>query len=85
MHLTVRTLTPKTASSGPKILGCEIHGKTRDIEKLALLVEEKISEGVVGDRFVIDEEYSLQNEVALEFELREEGFDPGSLDPYLRG
>ena len=85
MHLTIRTLTPKTASSGPKILDCEIHGRIQDIAKLALLVEKKVSEGIIGDRFVIDEEYSVENQVALEFEIREEGFDPASLDPYLKG
>ncbi len=83
MHLTIRTLTPKTTNLGPKILDCEIWGRTHDIEKLARLVEEKVGESSVGDTFTIDTEYSEHNEAILDFEVRAEGFDPASADPYL--
>jgi hypothetical protein len=38
----------------------------------------------VGDRFIVDAEYAENNEAVLEFEIREEGFDPASIDPQLQ-
>ncbi len=60
-----------------------ISGTLEDFRRLARLVEEKMNTSLVGDKFLIDKEYSKENEIALEFEVREEGFGPSNVDPYL--
>ena len=79
MHLKIETWhEPEIVGEGPRI-----SGTLDDLRRLARLVEEKVDASSAGDQFIIDEEYSEKNKVALVFEVREEGFDPASMDPYL--
>jgi len=60
-----------------------IHGTLIDLERLAELVDAKAARLQPGDRIRIREEYASTSQYALVLHLREESFDPSSLDPSL--
>ena len=66
----------------PMITKDAVYGRMDDFANLSKVIEEKIH----GENalFVIDKEYSSENELILEFKVQEEGFDPASLDSSLK-
>jgi hypothetical protein len=75
-----------------KLMTCEeagiteqaICGTTSDFRRLAMIVRGKLDSCGVGSKFIIGNEYAEGSEAVLEFEVREEGFDPASVDPLLQ-
>lgn len=63
--------------------GHSIHGTLLDLERLADLVDARVAVLRPGDRVRIREEYSATSEYGLVLALREDGFDPASLDGNL--
>ena len=61
-----------------------IHGTLRDLERLAKIVETRAAELQPGQQAQVREEYSASSEYALVLDLREDGFDPASMDGNLR-
>jgi hypothetical protein len=61
-----------------------ICGRLPDFRRLAEIVEKKLNLCSVGDRFKVDAAYAENNKAVLEFEIREEDFDPASADPQLQ-
>ena len=61
-----------------------ICGTLSDFRKLAAIVENKLNECGVGDTFIIGHEYAEGTRAMIEFEVREEGFDPASADSLLQ-
>ena len=61
-----------------------ICGTLSDFRKLAAIVENKLNASSAGSTFTIDDEYAEGTQAILEFEVREEGFDPASADPLLQ-
>jgi len=60
-----------------------IHGTLLDLERLAELVDAQAAVLQPGDRVRIREKYSATSEYGLVLVLREDGFDPASLDESL--
>jgi hypothetical protein len=60
-----------------------IHGTLQDLERLAELVDARLAVLHPGERARIREEYSPTSEYGLVLDLREDGFDPASLDGNL--
>jgi hypothetical protein len=63
--------------------GHAIHGPLPDLERLARLVDERASALQPGEQARIREEYAPSAEYGLVVTLREDGFDPASLDGNL--
>jgi hypothetical protein len=61
-----------------------ICGTLSDFRKLAAIVENKLIASSAGSTFTIGDEHAEGNQAILEFEVREEGFDPASADPLLQ-
>lgn len=70
-------------AQAPNISDHAIEGTQQDISRLALIIEQKLADASPYDVFVIDKEFCEGNEVAIEIEIRQENFDPSSLDTYL--
>jgi hypothetical protein len=47
------------------------------------MVRSKLDSSPAGSTFTIGDEYALGSKSRIEFEVREEGFDPVSADPLL--
>ena len=60
-----------------------IFGTLGDFEKLSKLIKQKLENAIIGDNFVIDEEYSQNNEAKLLFEIKEDDFDAAKSDVQL--
>lgn len=58
-----------------------IHGKNADLKRLYSLVESALDTAIVGDEILIREEYHPRCDYGLLFIIKEDGFDPASLDP----
>jgi hypothetical protein len=65
--------------------GHSIHGSLKDLGRLAALVEERLSGLTPGHRVRIREEFASTAEYTLVIELRDDGFDPASVDANLSG
>lgn len=63
--------------------GHSIHGTLQDLERLADIVDARVALLRPGERARIREDYSATSEYALVLDLREDGFDPASLDGNL--
>jgi hypothetical protein len=63
--------------------GHSIHGSLLDLERLAELVDARAAVLQPGERVRIREEYSATSEYGLVLALREDSFDPASLDGNL--
>jgi hypothetical protein len=50
---------------------------------LAKIVEEKLGHFAAGENFLIDTEYSANNEAPMIFEIKEDDFDAATADPLL--
>jgi hypothetical protein len=66
-----------------EITGDAICGTLPDFRRLAAMVGDKLNASSAGSTFTIGDEYAGGSKAALEFEVREEGFDPASADPLL--
>jgi hypothetical protein len=64
----------------PNIDGHAISGTRGDIKNLAKLIESKLDTAKVGDRFSIGADYSTNSGGELEFFIKDDNFDPSSLD-----
>jgi hypothetical protein len=60
-----------------------IHGSLRDLTRLASIVEDAVAGMEPGESRHIREEYAVGAEYELVLELREDGFDPWSVDPWF--
>jgi hypothetical protein len=65
--------------------GHSIHGSLKDLGRLAALVEERLSGLTPGRSVRIREEFASTAEYTLVMELRDDGFDPASVDANLTG
>jgi hypothetical protein len=63
--------------------GHAIHGPLSDLERLAVMVDEKLAKLEPGARTRIREEFAPTSEYTLVMELREDTFDPASPDQNL--
>ena len=70
-------------SQEPKITDSAIFGTLIDFQRLAESIRRKLDSGVAGNTFAIGDEYRAGSKGALQFEVREKGFDPASADPLL--
>jgi hypothetical protein len=66
----------------PNITSHAIAGTLADIRRLASIVEKGLGQ-VQSGLFVIREEYAPGAEYAIVLDVREDGFDPATLDPQL--
>lgn len=60
-----------------------IFGKLSDLKELGKLIEYKLENANEGTEFIIKNEYSENAEFSLHFFVKEDGFDPASIDPAL--
>lgn len=63
--------------------GHAIHGPLNDLGRLAALVDEKVAKLEPRQRARIREEFASTSEYTLVMELRDDSFDPASLDGNL--
>ena len=68
----------------PGIDAHAIFGSVDDLRHLAAIVERKMSGAQPGDRIRIGRDYAPASEYMLVLDLREDGFDPASVDSTLR-
>ena len=66
-----------------EVRGDAICGTLLDFRRLAVIVGDKLNASSAGSIFIIGGEYVEGSKAILEFEVREEGFDPASADPLL--
>jgi hypothetical protein len=66
-----------------EITGDAICGTLPDFRRLAAMIGEKLKASSTGGAFTIGDEYAGGSKATLEFEVREEGFDPASADQLL--
>ena len=66
----------------PEITNSAICGALADFQRLANMVREKLSSSMAGSTFVIGHEYAMGTG-SIEFDIREDGFDPPGEDPLL--
>jgi len=67
----------------PQITSHAIAGTLKDFERLSKLTKQKLENAIIGDRIVIDSDYSLLNEAKLILEVKENDFDAAKADPLL--
>jgi hypothetical protein len=60
-----------------------ICGTLSDFKRLAEVVEKKLSSCIAGDKFIIGSEYADGGEAVIEFDVKDDGFDPASADSLL--
>lgn len=60
-----------------------IHGSFDDLTRLASIVDAQLSNAKVGETVRVHKEYSLDSEYTLVLSVREDDFDPPSVDPEL--
>ncbi len=60
-----------------------IHGEICDLLRPSDLIGQKLESASAGSAFEIGKEYSEGTQFKLRFEVKAEGFDPASVDPYL--
>lgn len=72
-----------TTSRYPSIDKYGINGQCADIDRLANIIEQKLSQITPGETFVISSEYIPDCEYSLVFEAKNDGFNPASADPQL--
>ena len=60
-----------------------IVGTIDDLGRLSNLLKDKLMSVKTFDSFYIDKEYSLRNEAILCFDIKEDEFDPSSLDEFV--
>lgn len=61
----------------------DIRRTFEDFRRLSKLTQEKLEHVIAGDSFVIDAEYSPENEAKILFEVKEDDFDAAKADPLL--
>lgn len=66
----------------PEITNAAICGTLSDLQRLATIVREKLSSFKAGTVFVVGDEYGA-GPGSIEFDIREDGFDPAGADPLL--
>jgi hypothetical protein len=72
-----------TTSQEPEITDTAICGTLIDFQRLAESIRRTLDSSVAGSTFAIGDEYRAGSKSVLQFEVREEGFDPASVDPLL--
>ena len=72
-----------TTWTEPIITADDIRGTLEDFRRLSKLTKQKLENASVGDRFIIDEEYSPKNEAKILFEIEADDFDAAKADPLL--
>lgn len=66
----------------PEITTSAICGTLADFQRLATIVRKKLSSSRPGSTFVVSDEYAVGGG-SIEFEVREDCFDPAAADPLL--
>ena len=61
-----------------------ICGTLPDFRRLAAIVGDKLNASSASSTFTISGEYADSSKAVIEFEVREEGFDPANADPLLQ-
>lgn len=74
MHLEIMTW------SKPGINDHSIHGSKEDLQRLAEMFKSKLQETPQGHHFVIGNDYTPDSDYSILVEVKEEDFDPASLD-----
>ena len=64
----------------PQITESWICGRLSDLEKLSAIVKEHLHRSEVGSTFTIGDEYVAGSKTVIQFEVRENNFDPASKD-----
>jgi hypothetical protein len=77
-YLTIRTWSETNISADG------IEGTLDDLKRLAQLVEEKLQMISDGSTFILSTEFASNSAAILQFEVREDSFDPASADPLLQ-
>ncbi len=77
MYLKIMTGTQ------PGIGGDAIYGTPQDLRRLAGIIEAKVRDTPAGVVLRIQEEFASDCEYSLMLEVRDEAFDPASVDPEL--
>ncbi len=77
MYLTVQT------AEEADITGRAIYARLEGIARLAGLLRARLQLANSGEQVTIGQEYASTAEYSVVLEVREEGFDPSSLDPQL--
>ena len=67
----------------PEITAHDIRGTFEDFRRLSKLTQQKLENAFVGDKFIIDAEYSPKNEAKIIFEVEADDFDAAKADPLL--
>ncbi|HRH01747.1 MAG TPA: hypothetical protein PLI68_06655 [Bacteroidia bacterium] len=67
----------------PELNESGIYGTLEDIKKLSKLIFIKLKNCHQGDIFIIDKEYSFNNKCIFRIVVREDQFDPSTLDNTL--
>ena len=80
-HMYLKVMTWPDAG----IDGRSIHGTQEDIQRLAVLVRQKLSAAHAGEVVSVGSEYVADAEYKIVFRVKEDGFDPASEDPQLAG
>ncbi|HET6350938.1 MAG TPA: hypothetical protein VFG89_02260 [Coriobacteriia bacterium] len=83
-HVGPRAQLAMITWSDPGIEADGISGSLDDFRHLASLVERKLSGAQPGDRVRIGRDYAPASDYVLALDLREDGFDPSSMDRMLR-
>lgn len=66
----------------PEITNFAICGALADFQRLAAIVRAKLFSSMSGSSFVVGDEY-VAGSGSIQFEVREDGFDPAAADPLL--
>jgi hypothetical protein len=67
----------------PQITPDAIYGTLEDFRRLSKLTKQKLENAVVGDKVLIDVEYSPENEAKILFEIEADDFDAAKADTLL--
>lgn len=61
----------------------DIRGTQDDFRRLSEIIQEKLNGALLGDHFIVDKEYSRENEAKMSFDVKEDSFDAAKADPLL--
>ena len=75
MYLEIMTASERS------IDGHAISGRLKDLNCLASIIEKTLTNCKPRDKFAIGAEYTPEAKLDLEFQVKEDGFDPSSIDP----
>ena len=72
-----------TTWNEPQITSDAIAGTLEDFKRLSKLIKQKLENASIGDKIIIDSDYSPLNEAKLILEVKEDDFDAAEADLIL--